>query len=90
MYSLINVERNEKKTGKGINRTVLKKNIDFEDYLSVLTNKDQKHDKMNSLRNYKQEMFSIEQNKVSLSSYDDKRYILSDGICSLSYGHCNI
>ena len=28
-------------------------------------------------------------NKISLSAYDDKRYILDDGITSLAYGHCN-
>ena len=29
-------------------------------------------------------------NKVSLSCYDDKRFILDDGINSLAYGHKNI
>ena len=29
-------------------------------------------------------------NKISLSCYDDKRFILNDGINSLAYGHKNI
>ena len=29
----------------------------------------------------------MEINKVSLSAYDDKRYILDDGITSYAYGH---
>ena len=29
-------------------------------------------------------------NKVSLSCFDDKRFILDDGINSLAYGHKNI
>ena len=28
-------------------------------------------------------------NKISLSCYDDKRFILDDGINSLAYGHKN-
>ena len=33
-----------------------------------------------------------ELNKVSLSAYDDKRYILADGVSSYAYGHymCNL
>ena len=29
-------------------------------------------------------------NKISLSCYDDQRFILNDGINSLAYGHKNI
>ena len=29
-------------------------------------------------------------NKISLSCYDDKRFILNDGINTLAYGHKNI
>ena len=28
-------------------------------------------------------------NKISLSCYDDKRYVLDDGINTLAYGHYN-
>ena len=31
-----------------------------------------------------------EKNKISLSAFDDKRYILSDGINTLQYGHKDI
>ena len=33
---------------------------------------------------------SYEINKVSLSSYDDKRYIKADGIHTYAYGHYRI
>lgn len=90
MYSLINEKRKEKKTGKGINKTVLKRDINFSDYVEVLTEGKQNHNIMKSMRNYKQEVYTIEQKKVSLSAYDDKRYILDDGISSYSYGHWRI
>jgi len=32
----------------------------------------------------------MEMVKTSLSAYDDKRYILDDGITSLAYGHRDI
>ena len=30
---------------------------------------------------------TIKQNKVSLSPYDDRQYLLDDGVSSLSYSH---
>ena len=33
---------------------------------------------------------SYQLNKISLSCFDDKRYILEDGITSYEYGHKNI
>ena len=35
----------------------------------------------------KHELGSYEINKISLSCFDDKRYILKDGIKSYAYGH---
>ena len=32
-------------------------------------------------------MFTRTINKTSLSAYDDKRYLLDDGIISYAYGH---
>ena len=35
-------------------------------------------------------MYTQESNKISLPCFDDKRYILHDGINTLAYGHRNI
>ena len=43
--------------------------------------------KMKSIRSDRHQIKSYEINKVSLSPFDDKRYILDDGISSLAYGH---
>ena len=45
---------------------------------------------MRSLRNHLHHMYTIELNKISLSAYDDKRYLMPDGIESLAYGHYKI
>ena len=41
---------------------------------------------MYNLNSKKQEMYVNEINKKSLSAFDDKRYILDDGITTYPYG----
>ena len=38
----------------------------------------------------KNHITTYEKNKISLSAFDDKRYILHDGINTLPYGHKDI
>ena len=45
------------------------------------------HHKMKTIRSQNHQIRSYEINKVSLSCYDDKRYILEDGIHTHAYGH---
>ena len=45
---------------------------------------------MKTIRSDKHQMSSYEINKISLSCFDDKRYILDDGIRSYAYGNYNI
>ena len=45
---------------------------------------------MKTIRSQNHELKSYELNKVSLSCFDDKRYILNDGIKSYAYGHKSI
>ena len=48
------------------------------------------HHKMKTIRSQNHQLGSYEINKVSLSCYDDKRYILEDGIHIYAYGHFSI
>ena len=45
---------------------------------------------MNTIRSECHQIGSCELNKISLSCFDDKRYIHNDGISSYAYGHKNI
>ena len=45
---------------------------------------------MNNIRSKGHNIYSIETNKISLSSCDNKRYQLDDGVSSLAYGHYKI
>ena len=60
-----------------------------EDYKETLFNNKQMHHKM-KIRSQNHELSSHEINKVSLSCFDDKRYIHEDGITSYAYGNKNI
>lgn len=42
---------------------------------------------MASIRSYNHQVFTIKQNKKSLTPYDDKMYILEDSITALPYRH---
>jgi len=91
MYSYkILDDENEHKKAKGIKTYVVKKNIKHEDYLKCLTTKTNYNHKMNGIRSFNHQIYSMSQTKTSLSYMDDKRYILKDGINTLAYGHYKI
>ena len=90
MYSYIKDNEDGGKTAKGIKKSVIKKDINHENYKNTLFNNEQMHHKMKTIRSDKHQLYSFEINKVSLSCFDDKRYILRDGISSYAYGHRKI
>ena len=90
MYSIsLDNEKNSKKA-KGVKKNVIRKGISHGDYLDVLHQSKVMHHKMKTIRSDCHQISSYEINKISLSPFDDKRYILSDGISSYAYGHLNI
>ena len=90
MYSYIKNDEKGGKTAKGIKKNVIKNNIKHEDYRNVLLNNEQLHHKMKTIRSQKHQLGSYEINKVSLSCFDDKRFIHNNGISSYAYGHYKI
>ena len=90
MYSYIMEDGKSGMTAKGIKKNVIKKNIIHEDYKNTLLNEEQMRHKMRTIRSVKHELQSFEINKISQSCFDNKRYILNDGINSFAYGHFKI
>ena len=90
MYSYIKDNNQEHKTAKGIKKNIIKNNIDHNNYKEILLNNKQVHHKMKTIRSDKHQLNSYEINKVSLSAYDDKRFLHNDGINSYAYGHYKI
>ena len=90
MYSYIKDNQKGGKTAKGIKKNVIKNNIIHDDYKETLFNNKQMYHKMKTIRSENHQLGSYELNKVSLSCFDDKRYIHNNGIDSYAYGHKNI
>lgn len=77
----------DKKTAKGVSMAIKIHVLRFEDYLTTLFSNSKRTDAMTRFQSFDHKIFTVVTNKTSLSAYDDKRYYLSDGIHSLSYGH---
>ena len=87
MYSYMKDNDQGGKTAKGIKKNIIKKNITHTNYKNVLFDNEQMHHNMKTIRSSLHQLGSYELNKVSLSCFDDKRYIKEDGINSYAYGH---
>ena len=71
-------------------KNVTKSSIQFDDYRECLFSRKEQHRKMNVIRSHCHQIYTEEINKIALSSHDDKRVIMADGIRTLAYGHTNL
>ena len=88
MYSIKteNVKKDKKK-GKGIKKSVLKKEIRHEDFKDCLFKQKEYQHQMMGFRSQRHQVYTQKQTKKSLSPFDDKRYILQDGYTTRAHGH---
>ena len=89
MYSY-KTENKENNTAKGVKKNVIKSELSLSDYHDTLFNCTTMRHKMRTIRSEYHQISSYQINKVSLSPFDDKRYILDDGISSYAYGQHKI
>ena len=85
MYLLINVNDEEVTKAKGVN-----KKIRHKEFFYVLFNKKVIRHNMKRIQSKLHRIGSYYVCKISLSCFDDERYILADGINSLAYFHKDI
>ena len=85
-YSYTLTDLSEEKKLKGIGKTTINKDIKFDDYKDCLFNNKTKMNKMYTMNSSKHKMFVNEVNKISMSPFDDKRYILDNGINTQPFG----
>ena len=90
LYSFKMEDGKENKKCKGVKKQVVESSITHEDYKTCLRTGKEQLRKQNILRSYEHEVYTEEVNKIALSSLDDKRYILGDGIHTLAWGHHRI
>jgi hypothetical protein len=89
MYSLL-VGDTAKKTAKGVSKSVVKQQVNHMHYYQCLFRREYMVHQMHTIRSEAHELYTMTVNKVSLSPYDDKRYILANGFDTLAYGHYKI
>ena len=85
MYSLISSGGKEDNKAKGANLKLRHK-----EYVDVLFNKKVVRHKMKRIQSKLHRIGIYDLNKISLSCFDDKRYVLDDGINTLAYSHKDI
>ena len=90
MYSYTLDNKQSKRTAKGIKKNIIQNNLSHGNYKKVLLSEEQIHHSMKTIRSMKHQLASFELNKISLSCFDDKRYIHKNGITSYAYGHYKI
>ena len=80
LYTFEIEEDKEVRKCKGIKKNVVKKRLNFDDYLQCLFTGRKEMRKMKIIRSEKHEIYSKEVNKIALSNEDNKRLVLEDKI----------
>ena len=82
MHSMKNIDGEESNTAKGVNIAT-----EFNEFKGNLLNKKITQHKMRRIQGKKHEMGTQEIKKVSLSVFDDKKFVLNDRTHMLAYFH---
>ena len=86
MYSIKEIDGSESSTAKGVNIAT-----EINEFKDVLLNKKIIRHNMKRMQAKKHKIGTYEIDKISLSCFDDKRFVLDDGVHTLAYFHkdCN-
>ena len=76
------IDVKEHNTAKGVSIAT-----EFDEFKDVLFNKKIIEQKIKRIQSKKHKLGTYEIDKISLSCFDNKRYVLDDGIHPLSYFH---
>ena len=82
MYSIKKIDGKEHNTAKGVSIAT-----EFDNFKDVLFNEKIIRHKMKRIQSKKHKLGTYEIDKISLSCFDVKRYVLDDEIYTLSYFH---
>lgn len=85
------ITKDKMKKSKGIKKNVVKRRINFNDYLQCIQNQSLFSIEQKNIRSIKHRLFSIHQKKVGLNPFDDKRFIIPpEGVKTLAWGNHEI
>ena len=82
MHSMKNIDVKESNTAKVVNIAT-----EFNEFKDALLNKKKIRHKMKKIQSKNHKMGTYEISKISLSCFDDKIFVLNDGIHTLAYFH---
>ena len=88
MYSLL-VEKDKpsKHTAKGVKRRFVEKRVRHDMYLNTLRTRICTRANFVNFRSQFHNVQTVNFSRICLSAYDDKRFVLNDGIHTYAYGH---
>ena len=76
-----------KLTAAGVKKKVAKRELTHDLYRRALLDHKDHYIVQKTLRSYNHTISNITQHRIGLSAYDDKRYILNDGVSTRAHGH---
>lgn len=88
MYSFSLENDNVLSKAKGISKNVTN-TLTIDDYKNALFKNHKLYKRQNNIISKNHNIFTIEQNKLTLSSFDDKRFIEENNVETLPWGHYN-
>ena len=88
-YSMVTVSAHEHKRAKGVQRSVVNKDIAHEDYMAIFEGEEDAYREVRGFRSNLHSITTISQEKKALSLWEDKRAWVSLN-SSLAYGHYSL
>ena len=71
-------------------KNLVKKDITHQDYADCLFEERRFMHTIQNIQSFTHQLYIIQPNKVSLSHYEDKQYLLDDKVSSLPYGYFSL
>ena len=85
MHCILSEGNKKSNTAKGVNIS-----LEFDEYISIMLYKQITKHKMRRIQSKKHKIGTYEINKILSSFFDDKRFVLDDGVYTLAFFHKNL
>ena len=82
MHCILSEGNKKSNTAKGVNVS-----LQFDECTSIMLNKQITRHKMRRIQSKRHKIGKYEINKISLSCFDDRRFVLDDGVHTLAFLH---
>jgi len=89
-YSILMADATTKSAAAGTKRDIARLKLNHKKYKETLQYLKDFNVTQTTLKSRNHHMMMISTNRISLSAYDDKRFILDNGVDTLAYGHVDL